>query len=621
MARFGSPTKAGIIDLSPVKGPARYKLVDFVNNDNFPEIGVVGPVASGKSTAAIDRLWRRASDYPGIHQLLARDTLVNLKSSTLVTLKRRLGRLFLPENGGSFNEQEGTFRFPPAPHPVTGEMVQSIVQGIGLDRVDLENLFKSREYGGGHIDEADQVSSDAHDLLQERSRQEFYHKSKTVKDMCMELAARWSRWAPNALTWEDAYAVLLDDPLSRVGLMQMPSDHPMPGSPTVSASWNPVGNDHTWQRYVAVPYPFPAPTEEWVNENVGIREVVVPAQVLRDDKHHFRAGALVQVAGKPGEAGSPNTANMLRRAYVQAHDPARKVATLVGGEQVADDRLDLVLQRYCIYVFSHENLSRDHQNVENTYLMVNQQMRRKHQLGHVDSRAGRVMPAYIDEPFDRGGHILPPIPLERISRSGNLIVGGLDHGGNHATAGLLGMYLPKLRALVFFAEMVKSGQSAYANAIEFQQMMVPGLTHIVGYDPAMNARVFDRDDHHRIIDNYIEVLGGVLVEGARGEAAFDELAQMLEYQDGFMPGEQPMPRIFVTEDCEQIRNTFLNLTWDMVRRRRHMWQVDVGDAAKIAASVVKRGYAETRTVEYDLRPKLGFAIKYGLRDRTRDTAL
>jgi hypothetical protein len=238
--------------------------------------------------------------------------------------------------------------------------------------------------------------------------------------------------------------------------------------------------------------------------------------------------------------------------------------------------------------------------------MANQELRRRHQHGHVDAREGRVFPNYIDELVDRGGHVLPEPSRERIGRSGNMIVGGIDHGGDHPTAVALGMYLPKTRALIFFDEMVKSGQSAYANAVEVQQMMIPGCEHVFGYDPAMNARVFDKDSEHRIIDNYIEVLGDILHPGARGDLAYDEVVDMLNAQDDFM-GKGPMPRIFVTENCTQIRKTMLNLTWDMVRRKRHMWYVDVGDAVKIAASMVAKQIVDSSPADIDLNPRLAYA--------------
>lgn len=593
------PRKQISLDLDPPTGPIRFKYVDFVMNDDFPEIGIVGPFATAKSTAAVDRLARRGIEYPGSNILIARGTLTSLKDSTIDKLRQRIGVLF----EGRENLQEAIFRFPKQPHPVTGHPVESVVNGIGLDRADLEHVLKSTEYSTVHLEEADEIPSDAHDMVQERSRQQIWHRSKTVKTMCEDLALLWSRYAHKTLTWEDVYQILLSDELNKIGELQLPYDHPMPGSTVVSASWNPHGNDHVWSRYVGVSYPHPAPTEDWVRDNVGVREVHVPPSILREDRFEFRAGALVWYLDESGG---------MRRSYSQFHDVPNKRVTLVDGQTLPDSKVGLTVQRYCIYAFSWENRSKDHKNVENSYLMANEQMRLRHQHGHVDQREGRVMPNYVDDLFDRGGHLLPEVSRERIARSGNLIVGGVDHGGDHATAIVLAMYLPKQRSLIFFDEMVKSGQSAYANAVELQQMMIPGSEHVIGYDPAMNARVFDKDADHRIIDNYIEVLGDVMVPGARGDLAFDELVEMLNFREDFMDSSRrgPAPRVFVTENCTQIRKTFLNLQWNDVRRKRHLWMVDVGDAAKIAASVVKKGYADAGEVQVDLTPKFAYSRSF-----------
>jgi len=544
--------------------------------ENYLAEGIVNH-NTAKSSAAVDRLGRRALEYPGLNQLLARGTLTSLKDSTIVRLRQRLGPLFAQANGGNENLQEGVFRTPPAPHPVTGQPVQSSIVGIGLDRADLENVLKSTEWGGGHLEEANEIPSAAHDLFQERCRQEIWHRSRTVRDMCMDLVGIWSKYTDKPLTWMDVYDILLDDPLNRVGERQLPHDHPEPGNTVVTATWNPVGNDHTWQRYVGVPYPFPAPDEKWVRENVGIREVYVEPKVLREDRHNFRAGALVRL---------PNG----ERGYVARHDYDNGVVKLVGGDVYPDDQVGLIVQRYTIYAFGYENMSRDHRNVENTYLMADHDIRRKHQLGYVDVREGRVTPAYIDEPLEYGGHVLPEISRERIARSGNLILGGLDHGGNHPTAIVMAMYLPKTETTIVFDELVQSGNSAYANATILQQMLVPGLEHIIGYDPAMNAKTYDRDADHRIIDNYIEVVGDRFVPGMAGPMAFDDLAKLLEVRDGFMDQRGPMPQLLVTANCVQVRKTLLELEWTMVRRQRGNWRVDVGDAMKLMASLVRRGY-------------------------------
>jgi hypothetical protein len=544
------------------------------------------------STAAVDRLARRAAEYPGSNILIARATLTSLKDSTIDKLRKRIGVLFESEN-----MQEAIFRMPPEMHPVTGQPVQSVISGIGLDRVDLEHVLKSTEFATVHLEEANEIPGDAQDMVQERCRQEIWHRRLLVRDMCMDLAIKWSQWGDRTLTWQDVYHILLDDPLNRVGERQLASDHPMPGWTTVSATWNPEGNEQTWVRYVGVPYPYPAPTEQWVQDHVGIREVHVKPEVLRQDRFRFRAGAFVTLPG--GD-----------RRYVAKHDAATGVVTLTDGSERHHDELGLVLQRYCLYAFGYENESRDHRAVENTYLMANTEMRLRHQHGYSNEREGRVLPNYIDEPVSQGGHVLPEVSRDRIARSGNLIVCGLDHGGDHPTAILFGMYLARARSVIIFDELVVSGESAYANAVTLKQKMIPGLEHVVGYDPAMNARIFDRDSEHRIVDNYIEVLGDILFPGARGPDAFDELKAMLDVQDDFI-GAGPMPRMMVTENCHQTRKTGLNLSWRMVSHQRGNWMVDVGDAWKILASIVRKGIADMPTIDVsDFQPRRAYSTRF-----------
>lgn len=586
--------KPTTLHLGTPDGPIKYKYSDFVNNDWFAEIGFVGPYAVGKSGAAVDRIGRRAQQYPGSNTLLARATLTSLKDSTLDRLRQRLGPIIASEN-----LQEAIFRLAPEPHPVTGHLVQSTINGIGLDRTDIEQVLKSTEYFSVHLEEADEIPSPAQDLVQERARQQVFHRELTVWHLCVELAQVWSIVHGRTFTPHDVHAILLDDQFNKVGQLQMPMDHPMPGNPSVSATWNPNGNDHMWSRYVGVPYPYPAPTPEWVRSNVGIRDIRIPAATLREDKFQFRAGS---IAVPPGGT----------KGFVAKHNLKEGTVRFVSGQTYAHDQVDLVVQRYAIYGFSHENESRDYGNVENSYLMMDQKKRRKHQLGHVDTKEGRVTPGYIDEPFSYGGHVVEAIDRERIARSGNLIVIGLDHGGDHPTAAAIAMYLPRTKSLIFFDEYLKSGQSAYANAIEIQQKRVPGLEHLVGYDPAMNGRAFLGDDQTRYIDPYIEVFGDDNVFPAeRGDPPFDTLAQMLEFEDNFLPGSSAaMPRIFVTENCTHIRSAFLNLTWDMIARKRHLWQVDMGDACKYAVSMVKKGFVDVNKVSIDVTPRLPFSRKF-----------
>lgn len=576
--------------LDPPKGPIAAKYCDFRDNDDFPEIGFVGAFATAKSTSAVDRLLRRASEYPGSNILIARATLTSLKDSTIAKMRQRIGVAFDSEN-----LQEAVFRLPKREHPITGLPVESVVKGIGLDRADLEQVLKSTEYSTVLLEEANEISSEAHDMVQERSRQRIYHASRKVYHLCMKLAQRWSRLAGRTLTPEDAYEILLADPRNPVGQEQLGYDHPMPGQTVVGAIWNPVGNDQTWARYVGVPYPMPKPTPEWVEKNVGVREIHVDPTELIDDRFEFQAGSIVRL--KDGS-----------RSYA-ARDLGAEGVRLVDDRVVPRAEAGLIVQRYCIYAFPHENESRDYRNVENTYLMANKGLRRRHMHGEVDVREGRIFANYVNDYVKVGGHVLPYPGKDRLARSGYRVVAGIDQGGAHATAIVMGVYAPQTETLLIFDEYVRNGSSAKTSAYDAQGMMLPGSEHIWGYDPAMEARIFDENADKRIIDNYIEVLGDNVLPGARGDAAYDEVVQLLDIHDSFI-GSQPMPKLIVFDNCYQVRETLEKLTWKMVRRQRDNWMVDVGDAIKIMVSMVQRGMVNYQVLAEDHESRLAYNDRF-----------
>ena len=51
-------------------------------------------------------------------------------------------------------------------------------------------------------------------------------------------------------------------------------------------------------------------------------------------------------------------------------------------------------------------------------------------------------------------------------------------------------------------------------------------------------------------------------------------------------GEESRPRLLFFDNCVQAIETANSLTWKMVRRQRNDWRVDMGDALKIAVSMV-----------------------------------
>ena len=560
------------VNLGPPKGPVKYKYVDAVHNDDFPEMGVTGAFATGKSNMMVDKIGRRASMYPGSNILLARGTLTSLKDSTIPLMRQRIGAIFKHEN-----MQEAVFRLPPEEHPLYGTSVESTVTGVGLDRADLEQVLTSTAYSFVGMEEADEIPIKAHDMVIERARQLVFHKTKKVYHLCMHLASVWGRAVGRVMSPEEVYEILLGDPRNSVGQNELRYDDPMPGRTQVFSIWNPKPDDLMWQRFVGVPYPFPRPTPEWVERNVGVRETHTPPEVLRQDRFEFQAGSIVKLAD-----GS--------RSFCAYHDLDKGTVKLVDGRTIDHEQAGLIVQRNCIYVFDWENESRDYRAVENSYLMQDQAMRKRHQKGEFQPREGRVFRNFQDEYVELGGHKMRNPGKERILRQASgshlRVVGGLDQGGAHSTAFVLFLYLPRSKTLIAYNEYVHAGESARSSAYDLQAALLPGVDYLVGYDPAMNHRIFDEDSAKRQVDNYMEAIGEEnMLPGARGEGAFDEVVDMLDPIETFV-GEEAKPRFLVFDNCVQTIEVLNSLSWKMVRHQRNDWRVDLGDAIKIAVSMV-----------------------------------
>jgi hypothetical protein len=550
--------------LEPPQGLIRYKYIDMRDNDEFAEMGMCGGVATAKSTAALDFLLRRALEYPGSNILIARATLTSLKSSTLTKLTQRLGAIL-----ESSNEHEAIYRMPMDYHPMTGANVQSVIKAIGLDRADLEQVFKSTEFHTGFIEEGDEVESTSHDLLQARLRQVAFHRTKKVYHLAMAKAEQWGLSSP-----EEAYEIMLADPRHVIGQMKLDWEDPMPGPTVLKTVWNPNGNDHLWQRYMGVPYPDPFPTPQWVEQNVGIREVHIDPKTLVEEQFHFKAGSIVSLPG--GD-----------RAYAAGEDAEGKNVKLIDGRVVPRTEAGLIVQRAAIYAFKDENASRNFQNDENSYLMVSRDLRRRAFIGAVDQRSGRVFPGFIDDYVENGGHLLRWPGSQRIAQAMYRGFGGIDQGGRHATAMVAGVISPESMTAIIYGEYMRQGVAARESAYDALGLVLPGAPEFWwGHDPAMAAKEYGRDTEYSTLDEYAKVLSNLL-PGDRGEAAYDYAAGLLGIREAFI-GERPRPKLLVFDNCVHVRETLNKLTWKMVRMQRDMWYVDVGDALKIAMSMYRR---------------------------------
>jgi hypothetical protein len=551
------------IVLDPPKGIIVHKYLDARDNDWFPEMGIVGGYATAKSTMLLDFLIRRALDYPGSNILLARATLTSLKASTLTKLTQRLGAVFESEN-----EHEAIYRLPEDYNPMTGQKVQSIIKGIGLDRANLEQVFKSTEYHTGGIEEGDEVDGDSHDILQARLRQVCFHRTLKVYDLAMFRAQQWG------VTPEEAYEIMYADKRHAVGQHDLAWDDPMPGPTVLKTVWNPPGG-HIWDRYVGIPHPDGIPTPSWVDANVGIREKHVEPARLIEEQFHFRAGSMVKLSD-----GS--------RRYAAKED-GQKVK-LIGGGEVPRTEAGLIVQRACIYIFKDENESRNFENDENSYLMENRDLRRRAFLGEGNARMGRVFPNYVDDYVENGGNLLRWPGRDRLAQAQYRGFGGIDQGGRHATAMVVGVITPQTGVALLYDEYVRVGVAARDSAYDALGLVLPGSPDFWwAYDPAMDSKRYDKDLDYSTSQEYRAVLMNMM-PGDRGKAAFDYVNGLLSVSDTLI-GEKPTSKLLIFDHLVQVRETLLKLTWKMVDSQRDNWMVDLGDAIKIAMT----GYRQMQT--------------------------
>lgn len=560
------------ITLAPPKGLIVYKYLDIRDNDEFAEFGAVGPYATAKTTAALDFLTRRALEYPGSNILMCRATLTSLKGSSLPKFAQRIGAVFESEN-----KNEAVYRMPEDYDPLTGKRVQSVIKGIGLDRTDLEQVFRSTEYHTAFVEEGDEVDSDAHDILQARLRQVVFHRTKKVRDLAMMMGERWG------VHPEEAFEIMRSDKRHPVAQHDLGWKDPMPGPTVLKTVWNPKGNDHLWSRYVGVPYPDPEPTPEWVDANVGVREVHVSPTDLRRESYYFTAGNIVKL---PGGARAFAAYHDERETLPGEVEDGHGTVTMVDGRKFPARQLGLIVQRACVYIFREENESRNFQNDTNSYLMVNRDMRRRAFLGTVNSRMGRVFSNYVDDYVENGGHLLKWPGKERLARAGYRSFGGIDQGGRHGTALTTGIVTPETNLPILYGEYLRHGVSARESAYDAKDLELPGSEIWWGYDPAMAAKEYGRDNEYALIHEYEQTLAN-LMPGDRGKDAFDYVNSLLVARDTFI-GKSKVPKLLVFDNLEYVRETMLKLTWQMVASSRDNWMVDMGDAIKIALSIFRK---------------------------------
>ena len=548
-----------VVSLGLPEGPIAAKYADFRDNEDFIGTLFVSPYAGSKSTALVDAILRTAVEYPGCRMLLAGSALTDLKRSTIPKLQERIGMAIESEN-----KNEAVYRFPKLPHPLTGNVVQSELRAFGVDRNDIEEVMKSTEWFRVFIEEANTVSSDAHDVVMARARQFAFHRTLKVEHLVIDKARLWG------IHPEEAYELMLNTEGHPVKQFDLKMEDPMPGNNLVKCVMNPHGNDHVWMRYVGLPFPERGVTREWAEQHIGPREYYFSKQ----DRDEIMAPLLLGnlVVNHKGDRG-----------YVREAD--RQTVTLMDGTTWTDEQTTLVMQLYTIYGFPDENWSRNFANHQNALMMRNSGLRKRTFAGVVDTRSGLVFPNFVPRPVTEGGHIMP-WPEKGLPRGYNG-VGGVDQGGNHATAAVMAMLTRETNTAIIFHEYVKSGLSAKQSAYDLASSLPPGMSVRWGGDPAMWHRDFTDNAHTTHAQKYIDAGLNPFEPGKKGDEAFDDVLDALEFVDSFLHRKR-QAHLYVFEKCEQVIHCMSTVTWHDIRHGRQKWVVDLADAIKLMVSVINR---------------------------------
>ena len=552
------------LNIFPPEGPIVAKYIDGRDNWEFPQIAVMGPQQTGKSHMLVDSLILSAIDYPGANLLLARAKLTDLKRSTIDLMSKRVRLMFERENN-----HEAVYSLPAQPDPVTGSPAISKIYCIGLDRLDIEDVMKSTNWFRVFLEEGNEMDSLVHDVCMARARQVIYHRTLKMRHLALQNAKRWG------VSFQQAQEIMGS---SEEGLTK-----PMLGKNCVKTIFNPR-NDHLWQRYVAAAYPEGGIYEDFVEKNLGVREVHRTWEEMQKIRVNFDPGDLV--LDSKGQRHFVAKVADDKLEFIPGRYPG-------GSDYIQGCRL--VLQSYAIYTFPWENESRNKPSIKNSLLMVNEGYRLQAFAGADSSREGRVFYNFIPESSDNGGHILktPKNWRERLNKD-YTVLAGIDQGGAHSTAAAFALQTKPssgFNALIFFAEYLRAGVTARETAYDLLGIPLPKMSVTWGGDPQMFARDFglDRREDGSIqshADKYLDA-GIDLLPGVKGDAAFDDVNDLFVFRDGFL-GEPASARLYVFDRCEDIIEALNTLTWKMVKRQRNLWQVDMGDAIKICIAMRSR---------------------------------
>lgn len=535
-------------ELTIPAGPVRAKYRDFVFNEGFKEMAMIGTFNTSKSTALVDWLITSGIEYPGANLVLTRAKLSDLRRTTLTKFLARAGNVLVDD----YNKNEAVIHFP----EINGKV--SKLYMFGLDRTDLDEVLKSFEPFRAAVEEANEVPSRALDLLLGRLRQKVEHRYRTWGWYAQEMAQLWG-------VSERRAQQMLGLDKDQLGLPHL-------GANQLKYVFNPEGNDSIWRRCVGVPYPPPEEfSRDWVQQNVGVREFVIPPSEV--GSYSFQPGNLVELAdgSRAFAAGEGDGEGELA---------GQKVVELADGRFVPKTQTGFVGQRAAIFVFTDENWSRNIKSDENFLYMQDPAIREQYFEGRIDVRKGLLFPG-----FERMVHVAPP-PKAGIPKGLRIHV-GIDQGMRHPTVALLAVETRKpAGGLFIFKEYVASGRPASENAYLIKGLL-PQDAGVVQYwaDPSM--WVVDATSARSVADDYYTA--GIPLMRAENaiERTVDGVRDYLRPEVDWLSGDSH-PRLFISSECEQLIHAIETCTTQHLFSSRDNWIVDMVDALRYLVSGASR---------------------------------
>lgn len=121
------------------------------------EVLLHGPANTGKSMAALMKLYYCAEKYGGMRGFIGRKFRSSLTDAALVTWEDRVLTSDHRAKRGPHRLQRHIYTFPPTTNPYTGKKASSTITVVGFDEAAKQ---KSSEYDMGYIQEADELDED-----------------------------------------------------------------------------------------------------------------------------------------------------------------------------------------------------------------------------------------------------------------------------------------------------------------------------------------------------------------------------------------------------------------------------------------------------------------------------